>query len=413
MGDEDEKPAGSEGAVGGSELAIKDVLKQCKDMADCMLQCQNTLAKQQDIMHSQQTQMQTFLKEQTKNIQVSSSDKLNFRPNKFTGLSQNFSDFLLHFETVAKLNVWSPGTKKKLYMLIGSLNDQALEFISAYDWENLGYEKVVDLLKGRFDKHNLESVSQSKFHSYRKTKNSSWPEVLQDLQVLASRGFKNYGSVASNALVCRKVLDLLADSDLKKQLAFLDVKDPQVLCDKIMVWESLITDKDPAKHSKKSSDDSTINTNSNVEKKLERIESTLASLQVNAVKSDENSKGSNLPGMTKRRCYSCGELGHIFSCCPYQTSFMQPSSAFSPQQFNRPPLFHPRFSYSARPRNNFQGVSRSSFTPRNVSQRFNSNRFAGYTGQYDPTCQYDATNPAYVGGFNESQTYPEQLWQQE
>ena len=64
-------------------------------------------------------------------------------------------------------------------MLIGNLNDQALEYISAYDWKALGLQKSIDLLKARFDKHNLESVSQSEFYSYKsykKRKKKLWPE---------------------------------------------------------------------------------------------------------------------------------------------------------------------------------------------------------------------------------------------
>lgn len=61
--------------------------------------------------------------------------------------------------------------------------------------------------------------------------------------MLASRAFKSYGSVAQDALVYRRLFEMLADSDLRKQLVFLDIKNPKELCDKIMVCESLASEK--------------------------------------------------------------------------------------------------------------------------------------------------------------------------
>lgn len=345
-------------ATGGSQI-MEDILKKYNDLATIMTECQQKfLDQQKSILQSQKEK----------------PEKCTIKLNKFTGVNQNFSDYLIHFETVSKFNDWKP--ERQLSMLVASLNDQALEFISAYDWKTLGLTNLISLLKGRFDKYNLESVSESEFYSFKKEKKVGWPEVVQKLQVLASRAFSTYGSVAQDALVCRKMLEMLSDSDLKKQLLFLDIKNPKELCDKIMTWDSLNTESsDSSSHSNSKKADP-FAVFSTFEKKLSDLEGTLMSMKVDSSKQYQDLESTltsmqvnttqyvpvRPQGMRKRRCYGCGILGHILVNCPHQNF----STGHSLNPMAAP--YQPRFTYSTRPRYAPRGYSQGQYTPRNYSQ---------------------------------------------
>ena len=342
---EGDKKDTASGGGSSQQDCIKIMAEHCHKMTSVMLECQKQLTQQQ---------------EQVK--QMLGKERLYMKPDKFSGENQNFSDFLIHFETVSSINGWDTPVKK-LNMLVCSLTGSALEFLSGHNWKKETYSNVTDWLKNRFDKNNLESVSRSKFESYKKSKNRTWPEVLQDLKNFATKAFKDYGTQALNDTLCNKLMDLLTDSTLRKQLAWLGLKDPSQLCEKIMVWEA-VCQKDEKLESKPKEKSHKSDQSAKLEEKVEKLETAFDNLQVNFLKTEQGNQKvhvgqtqSQTKGSSKRRCYACGNLGHIQVCCPYMNvcrTPVRPTYAARPRQ-SRPPQMHNSFASPTFPTPAYQG----------------------------------------------------------
>lgn len=167
------------------------------------------------------------------------SPTMKIKSNKFIGDGQDFSDFYLHFETVSEMNEWE--NAHKLQVLISRMDGSALEYSTGFNWKTQTYSSIVEKLRSRFDCYSLETVSKSHFSSYKKNKSISWMEVVHQLQMLASKAYKEYDDdeKAYDDMLCKKIIDLVTDCYLKKQLAWLDIKNPQLLCERKMIWESI------------------------------------------------------------------------------------------------------------------------------------------------------------------------------
>jgi hypothetical protein len=301
-------------------------MEKCDNFAQSMAACQQALMEQHKLNMDQH-----------KTHNVSSGGRFSI----FNGEKQNFSDYLVHFNTVCELrglNVDTKQNERKL-LLVSNLAGSALEFIQTLNWSSLQFDQVVDQLKARFDTDSLRCVGRSKFAQYSKTKSLTWMEVLQDLRGLANKAFPGYGELAMNDLLCNKLLDLVSDSALKGQLMWADIQTPLELVEKILLWEAVqSSDSHKVVHKVQK-----LSVEDKVDHLYQAVEHLSQSVRQLSISSAEIATFKATPrpsvGMTKRRCFVCGDLTHIRANCPFLYQHPAPNSRFT--YATRPRYQHP------------------------------------------------------------------------
>lgn len=118
-------------------------------------------------------------------------------PDTFTGESrQGFSDWIDHFESIAKVNSWDVNAKKD-WIRVRLTGRAATTWRRLTDKKTDTYEHIVAALKTRFEPACHKEVYMAEFQRHRKQTTEDWASFGEDLLTLVE---KAYPTIQAEAL---------------------------------------------------------------------------------------------------------------------------------------------------------------------------------------------------------------------
>lgn len=151
---------------------------------------------------------------QTHFVTQQSQENVGFtKPANFDGKT-SWTDYKIHFETVAMLNKWTNLTKTM--KLIACLQDVALATLGDIDTENLpSYDDLINTLTKRFAPKNQTELYKTQIDSRIRKKGESLTDLAQDIKRLVRLAYPQAHQDIRESLACRSFRDALNDSDLE------------------------------------------------------------------------------------------------------------------------------------------------------------------------------------------------------
>ena len=150
---------------------------------------------------------------------TSSKGRFNYKADKFNGTT-DWSDYLQHFEMVAKWNNWS-GLEKaaQLSMNLTGVARQVWTDSFCDPLVQVSYEDLVKALHQRFRPEGQEEVHKAEFRSLTKKHSESFMEFGYTLRRLAIRAFSSISGKAREGFVVDQFLVGLTDLDMRKHVS--------------------------------------------------------------------------------------------------------------------------------------------------------------------------------------------------
>lgn len=134
------------------------------------------------------------------------------RPNSYNGKS-SWSDYKVHFETVATLNQWS--SKTKALQLIACMQEAALATIGDINTNNPPtYEDLVDKLNKRFAPKNQIDIYRNQLDTRIRKRGESLPELAQDIKRLVRLSYPDIPQHVQDNLAYKSFREAITDYEL-------------------------------------------------------------------------------------------------------------------------------------------------------------------------------------------------------
>ena len=138
-------------------------------------------------------------------------------PEVFNGSKQEFSDWLIHFETVSDWNRWSYGEKGQ--NLVMSLRGPAQQILRELrPAERADYDIILQMLKRRFDPGNKELLRRREFRSRTKKKGESMEEYGFSLSRLVSTAYIDMPVNAREVLLIEQFIAGLPSREIARHV---------------------------------------------------------------------------------------------------------------------------------------------------------------------------------------------------
>lgn len=134
------------------------------------------------------------------------------KPHEYDGKT-SWSDYLIHFETVANLNNWSG--RIKAMKLIACMQDNALSTIGDINTScPPSFEELVNILTKRFEPKNQMELYRNQMDARIRKKGETLPELAQDIKRLVRLAYPHADQETRDSLAFRSFRDALNDKDL-------------------------------------------------------------------------------------------------------------------------------------------------------------------------------------------------------
>lgn len=140
-------------------------------------------------------------------------EKNTKKPTSFDG-TRSWSEYLVHFETISKLNGWSDA--EKALELSTILQGDALTTLAELSEEERSNFRILSRrLSERFEPENQERVYKSQLQSRRRKNKESLPELGQDIKRLVHKAWRNTDHRTKTIIAKDHFLDAISeDTDL-------------------------------------------------------------------------------------------------------------------------------------------------------------------------------------------------------
>eukprot|EP00731_Ephydatia_muelleri_P006147 Em0003g395a len=138
-------------------------------------------------------------------------------PEVFNGASEaeagSFSDWLMHFESVATVNEWDEAAKLAwLKVRLTARAQKAFQRLPAD--AQADYEKAKKALLERFEPEAKKELFVAEFYSRRKKATEEWADFAEDLQNLAEKGFPDLDQTAREKLTLHQYLGQISNPQI-------------------------------------------------------------------------------------------------------------------------------------------------------------------------------------------------------
>ena len=135
------------------------------------------------------------------------------KPAIFDG-TNNWSDYIVHFEMISELNYWSNETKS--LELATSLRGTALSVLSDLRPEyRYSYRHLVSALSARFAPENQTEIYKTQLKSRIRKKNESITELMQDIKRLARMSYPNAPQDFRDQITTDSFIESLNDQEME------------------------------------------------------------------------------------------------------------------------------------------------------------------------------------------------------
>ena len=137
----------------------------------------------------------------------SSSARPVVLPETFDG-TQNWDEWVFHFENVAAVNGWTDADKLKwLRVRVTGRAQKALHLLPEASRET--YRAAQAALKARFDPESRHTRFQAEFQTRRRKANEGWADFADDLKALVDKGYPTLQDEAREQLALNAFLQQL------------------------------------------------------------------------------------------------------------------------------------------------------------------------------------------------------------
>ena len=135
-------------------------------------------------------------------------------PEVFNGEgNQSWSDWLVHFDSVAEVNSWSAADKKK--WIRARLTGRAATAMRRLPEDaRATFDSITAALKKRFEPECKKELYIAEFHSKQKKRTEDWASYAKDLKSLIEKPYPALQAEAQQLLVLNHFLDQIADPQL-------------------------------------------------------------------------------------------------------------------------------------------------------------------------------------------------------
>ncbi len=247
-------------------------------------------------------------------------------PDTFTGEGRhNFSDWVDHFESIAKVNTWDDDAKKDwIRARLTGRAATAWKRLTAADTDT--YEHIVAGLKRRFEPACCKEVFMAEFHRRSKRRTEDWASFGEDLRTLVERAYPTLQTEAQELLALNRFLDEIQHP----QLAFgVRQRTPSNLDEAIAATLELetyllkvpttvagVTDADESIGAVSSAKPSFELSLQKLIDRLDKLEGRLAaSNDVQDRQDGDSSTRQRRQGRRTLKCYNCQQEGHFARNC--------------------------------------------------------------------------------------------------
>ena len=252
-------------------------------------------------------------------------------PETFNG-TDNWSEWIFHFENVASVNGWDNTLKLKwLRVRLTGRAQKALQRIP--EATAATYEATREALKARFDPETRQMRYQAEFQARRKKATEAWADFADDLKTLADQAYPTLQDEARERLSINTYLAQLTHPQIAFSVrqkrpttlddavtATLEMESYLVPSGPVGVHSMLPTEDEPTPSRVESVDQVTKLTHA-----VEQLTEWVERLQEEAARPRGTRRYDRLPrresSSTSRRefqgeCWVCHKIGHMARYCP-------------------------------------------------------------------------------------------------
>lgn len=157
--------------------------------------------------------IQTNVSNQNSSVRCHQGSTGYTKPNTYDG-NTNWSDYKIHFETVAKLNGWS--NEIKALQLIACMQGQALATLGDIDTNcPPRYENLIEILTKRFAPQNQTELYRTQLDCRKRKKGENLPELAQDIKRQVRLAYPTAPQDVRDNIAYKCFRDALNDFDLE------------------------------------------------------------------------------------------------------------------------------------------------------------------------------------------------------
>lgn len=253
---------------------------------------------------------------------------INVKPETYNG-DGDWEVYLNHFELCAELGQWSP--REKALTLAASLRGQAqFYYVTLSKLERSAYNLLTDRLSQRFGRSRQQPMWMTRLESRKRYPDEPIAQLADDLISMAQRAYPDMNRSAQENLALNQLYKSI-NPELRFKCITENCRTMNQAVALVEMFEGVVESSNPNK--KKGAVHMVTGqaeTSGQNETNTSNLETAVRELQ-DMVRQLMQSRGTNGPNQTPKRCYNCQSTQHFKRNCPFlrnntQNQYSQPPS---------------------------------------------------------------------------------------